>query len=918
MTARRDISPIMPASRPADLPLTERAVPAEPRRPRPRRPSSLSGQLLLLVAAITLPLLGLAAWAISSAHDAALARAEEALLQRVRALSQAIEHDFDRAAVLIESLAASPALRRGDVGAAEEVMRAASTAFLDAPVTWVSADGVILFSTVWPPGERRVGIPAPDVARRVVSRGVSEVTNLFRAPLTDVMTVAIGTPILAAEATPGGSRPVLGGVGLSLPRDRIAETLRRVTGLTGTDAEHGRVAAIVDRLGVSVARTGREEGIVGGPARPEFLSRLTGAAEQVIHDLPTRDGTPAITAVARGARSGFTYLVAMPAAEFSAPLREQLIRTLGLGFLVLCAGLGVAGLVAHRTVGAFRAVLAPSGPAPATARLREAEELAQLVRETEAQRRLAAAALRESDARFRLVAESAPVMLWMGDPQGRCIYLNRALRDFWGVAPEDIPNFSWVPTIHPDDTAALFEEFGKAMGARAPLVVEARYRRQDGEYRRLRTEAQPRLDADGTFLGMIGVNTDVTDTRRAEAALRASEERLRMAQDAGGIGAWELDLATGMRHWSDSNYRLWGLEPGTPLDLKTIMSLIHPEDHERTRRAVAEAARMIGPLPQLEIRIHRHDDGALRWILSRAESIADAEGRPVRHIGIMRDITAEQEAMERLTLLAREVDHRAKNALAIVQSVVRLTRSEDPDAFVRAVEGRVGALARAHELLARERWSGSDLAAVLSAELEPYQRPQRIHIEPGPPARLAADAVQPFSMVLHELATNAAKYGALSGPEGELRVAWRAEPDGGLRLLWTERGGPEIPGPPTRAGFGQSLIRSMVEARLGGRLEQHWDREGLRCVFTVASEWVAFSTAAAIAPAEEVAAPPETAERSLAGRRVMVVDDEPLIALDLAAELRARGCAVIGPAGRLDQARALAALHAPEAVLLDI
>jgi PAS domain S-box-containing protein len=137
------------------------------------------------------------------------------------------------------------------------------------------------------------------------------------------------------------------------------------------------------------------------------------------------------------------------------------------------------------------------------------------------ERKRATLAVAESEERFRLIADSAPVMLWMGDPEGRCLYLNRALRDFWGVAEEDVPSFEWTPTIHPDDVATLSEPFTHGMRTRTPFTAEVRYRRADGQYRLLRTDARPRFDASGRFLGMTGVNVDVTDARRAEADLQA-------------------------------------------------------------------------------------------------------------------------------------------------------------------------------------------------------------------------------------------------------------------------------------------------------------------------------------------------------------------------------------------------------------
>lgn len=960
-----------PATLPAPAPATRRPAPPGRARFAPSRAVSLSQRLGLLVAAVVLPLLILSAWAVWQAHKGLRLRAEEALLGRAESLALAIDREFDRAALLLDALAGSAALARGDLAGFEAEMRAASAAFGGAPVTLVSPDGMILLSSLWPPGERRTGIPAPEVARRVIAARRAEVTDLFRAPLDGSLAVAVGIPVFAASGTapeaPGG-RALVASIGLSLPRERIARMFRGA----GLPGEPGWVAAVLDRAGVSVARTGPEEDIVGRTARPQTLAALSAAPKGVIHGLPTLEGVPAVTAFARGPSSGFAYLVTMPEAAFSAPLRSALARALGGGAMVLAAGLGLAMMLSRQTVAAFRAAAAAAAagalPAGGTG-LREADELGRATawavgerarveaalrtadrrnaevlasigeplcsldaegrveyasasalgfwgkargeilgrrfdevfpegigsaaweakrcaaaertelhlctvsplahrwieldiyprgdgaltiafrdvhdrRAAALERRRAEAALRESDARFRLVAESAPVMLWMGDEAGRCRYLNAAQRAFWGVEDAADPaGFDWAATIHPEDADRLFATVGPAMAARRSFACEARYRRADGTWRMLRTVARPRFDLGGAFLGMIGVNADVTESREAEAALRASEERLRLAQEAGGIGAWEHDLATGRRHWSNSTYRIWGVEPGEAVTLDLILGLIHPEDIDKTRAALAGTEGRVGPLPELELRIRRRCDGAVRWILSRAEAVAGDDGRPVRHIGVMRDVTEQREAMERMALLMRELDHRAKNALAVVAAAVRLTPRQDPEAFARAVEGRVRALARAHGLLAEGRWSGADLRTLAEGELAAFLTPAdpvpgkpaspRAELA-GPAVRLRAEAVQAISMALHELATNATKHGALSAPGGVVRLGW--EVDAGTRLLclrWTERGGPPIEAPPPRRGFGSRVLEATVREQLGGQVSCQWSSDGLVCTMAV-------------------------------------------------------------------------------------
>ncbi|MFL5336539.1 MAG: HWE histidine kinase domain-containing protein, partial [Geminicoccaceae bacterium] len=161
------------------------------------------------------------------------------------------------------------------------------------------------------------------------------------------------------------------------------------------------------------------------------------------------------------------------------------------------------------------------------------------------------------------------------------------------------------------------------------------------------------------------------------------------------------------------------------------------------------------------------------------------------------------------------------------------TRPANQRDFARAVEGRVAALARAHTLLADNRWRGADLRRVVEEELAAFQGGTTIEVS-GPPVALGAEQIQPLAMVVHELVTNAAKHGALATPEGRLHVSWEKAADNGVQLRWDEAGGPPIAGPPENNGFGSTLIRATVHGQLGGRLELTWRSQGLLCEFSVA------------------------------------------------------------------------------------
>jgi two-component sensor histidine kinase len=200
-----------------------------------------------------------------------------------------------------------------------------------------------------------------------------------------------------------------------------------------------------------------------------------------------------------------------------------------------------------------------------------------------------------------------------------------------------------------------------------------------------------------------------------------------------------------------------------------------------------------------------------------------------RYVGAIQDITLRKADEERMRLLAREVDHRANNLLTVVQGTVALSQAADAPGLKTVITGRVNALARAHQLLAKARWEGADLRRLVEEELLPFSLGDegRVHVS-GPPIALAPAAAQAVAMALHELATNAAKYGALSTPEGRVEVQWSCDPLGALTLCWREAGGPRVRKPQTR-GLGTTLLARALSGPIGGKTRLDWRPEGLVC-----------------------------------------------------------------------------------------
>lgn len=283
---------------------------------------------------------------------------------------------------------------------------------------------------------------------------------------------------------------------------------------------------------------------------------------------------------------------------------------------------------------------------------------------------------------------------------------------------------------------------------------------------------------------------------------------------------------------------------------------------------------------------------------------------------ILRDITERKANEEARALLAREVDHRAKNALAIVQALVSLTKAPTHDAFVEAVTGRVSALARAHSLLAQNRWSGAQLRKVIQDEVSAYERPGQVQYR-GPDILLSPKAVQPIGLLIHELATNAVKYGALSVNKGRVDIEWKLKDGDQLYINWRESNGPDVT-PPKQKGFGSSLITTVTGLQLGGEVEIEWHPKGILVS--------AYLPGGVMRPLD-FAAPTPTADDDVAmlaesshmTGKLLVVEDEMLIAMQMTESLKEAGWSVMGPAATMEEAdQLLAGSGMPDAAILDV
>jgi PAS domain S-box-containing protein len=278
--------------------------------------------------------------------------------------------------------------------------------------------------------------------------------------------------------------------------------------------------------------------------------------------------------------------------------------------------------------------------------------------------------------------------------------------------------------------------------------------------------------------------------------------------------------------WNRSAERLFGYTAEEVIG-KSVTILIPQERHNEEPVILARMRR--GERIEHYETVRQRKDGSLIDIAITVSPVKNAQGKIIGASKIARDITERKRRDDHIAILAREAEHRTKNILATVQATVNLSHSDTPEGLKRAIEGRIQALANVHTLLVKSRWIGAELSSIAAQELAPYLGADQARAQiDGPLVLLVPNTAQAVAVILHELATNAAKYGSLSIPKGQVEVTWSRAPDGRLILHWTESGGPPAK-KTTREGFGTSVIERMIREQLKGEMHLDWRAEGFAC-----------------------------------------------------------------------------------------
>jgi PAS domain S-box-containing protein len=455
--------------------------------------------------------------------------------------------------------------------------------------------------------------------------------------------------------------------------------------------------------------------------------------------------------------------------------------------------------------------------------------------------------LRRQERAFRQLLGALPAAIHTTDTAGRITYCNKAAVDLWGVSPElgtdkcanlgrlYYPNGTLVPPDQCPTKKCLTER-------QALQPEEVVFERPDGKRIPIIPYPAPLTDERGELVGVVSMKIDITERKQAEQALAERNAQLDLAHKAARVGSYTYDIKQQTMRILRASAAIYGLPHSTvEISTKQWGKRVHREDAARLRaeqiRAFKEKRREVVS----EFRFVR-PGGEIRWVETRSLIAYDDRGRAERITGVYIDVTERRKTEEYKSLLIAELDHRVKNVLACVAAVAQRSRecSRSADEFLEVLNGRITSLANTHVLLSRSSWEGVGLGELVRSELAPCASNGNSLIE-GPDIVVAAEATQPLAMVLHELTTNATKYGALSSRRGRVSVCWERKSSRGsqhhLALEWRETGGPPIavPGPP---GYGSSVIRELIPYELGGSVHYVFAPEGVRCRVEIPGKWL--------------------------------------------------------------------------------
>ena len=512
---------------------------------------------------------------------------------------------------------------------------------------------------------------------------------------------------------------------------------------------------------------------------------------------------------------------------------------------------------------------------------------------------------------YRLIDAAQDYAIYELDREGRIVTWNKGAERLKGWTAQEIIGKPYNVLHTPESRAknAPGREL-KIAAETGRFEEEAPRMRKDGSIFAAHVALFPMRAENGDVTGYVKVTRDISDRSKSGKAILESRRRMEGIVQSAMDAIITIDEKQRIVLFNPAAEKMFGYSAVDVLGNQVTMLI--PEryraNHAKHVQQFFASGVVNRPLTSAsELSALRSSEE--EFPIEASISQVTVAGERVGTI-ILRDITERKTSEEARSLLAREVDHRAKNALAVAQALVALTKADTIEGFAEAIRGRIAALARAHTLLSQSQWRGAPLGQLIRDELLPYAKESQLTVE-GPAITCSAAAVQSLSLLFHELATNAVKYGALGREKGHVNVDWTLDADG-MTVCWEEKGGPKV-ATPKRQGFGTKLLKQVTGRQLDAELDFDWAPQGLKVEIRLPHE---LFTQSATKQQGRVAAG-DSADIKTTGRerRILLVEDEELVALELSMELSRLGWAVVGPAGTLAEACALLTSDFDAAVL---
>jgi PAS domain S-box-containing protein len=438
-------------------------------------------------------------------------------------------------------------------------------------------------------------------------------------------------------------------------------------------------------------------------------------------------------------------------------------------------------------------------------------------------------------AKFEALFNQSDIFAGIMDLQGYLREVNDLAVNSCGYTREEVLNRPFCDTPWWRGSADTKARIRVATAQAASGVVfreELHYWVADGSERIVDFAMHPIRDRSGAVMFLHPTGIDITDRRKAEAALREREQQLRWLAsivDYSDDAIVSKNLDGIITSWNRGAERLFGYSAAEAIGQPITM--IIPQDRYDEERTILTRIRRGEHINHFEtIRQRKHGESII--VSLTVSPVKDAADRIVGASKIARDITEQRRSQQQIAILAQEAEHRSKNLLANVQATVMLSQSDTAEGLKGAIHGRIRALANVHSLFVESRWIGAELSKIAEQELAPYAAigEARVRID-GPEVLLSPNVAQALAVTMHELATNAAKYGSLSLGAGRIELTWSHATDGKLLLRWAEKGGPTVT-EPTRRGFGGRIIDQMI-GQLDGKATFSWHPEGLICAINL-------------------------------------------------------------------------------------